>query len=97
MDRVIEAVPVAVFSEVLAEGEFISALDATRSGEPIILGCLVRWMSDSYRFEDLRIVDSVGTGFDPRAHPAEGLTMFARAVGCSCDGPKGYTVSMWPT
>jgi hypothetical protein len=40
MDRVIEAVPVAVLSEVLAEGEFISALDATLSGEPIILGCL---------------------------------------------------------
>jgi hypothetical protein len=40
MKRTIEAVPVAVFSEILAEGEFIPAMDATLSGEPIILGCL---------------------------------------------------------
>ena len=37
MDRAIEAAPVALFSEILAEGEFIAAMDATLSGEPIIL------------------------------------------------------------
>jgi hypothetical protein len=39
-ERTIEAGQVAVFSEILAEGEFIPAMDATLSGEPIILGCL---------------------------------------------------------
>jgi hypothetical protein len=32
---------------------------------------------DSNRFEDLRILDSAGIEFDPRAHPAEGCAMFA--------------------
>jgi hypothetical protein len=36
--RTIEAGQIAVFSEILAEGEFISAMDATLSGEPINFG-----------------------------------------------------------
>jgi hypothetical protein len=44
---------------------------------------------DSYRFEDLRIVDGVGTEFDPRAHPAEGLAMFATGGQLFLRRPEG--------
>jgi hypothetical protein len=40
MVEVRKATPVAAFSEVLADGEFIAAMDATLEGEPIVLGCL---------------------------------------------------------